>query len=101
MASSITWLVQVGPAMPLRWQTLWTNARGATAQSGRVCHSDAEFAHGVWQKGGRPQSFTERAARGNLWLAWDERGGEEHLHINVAWARQAYGRAGASAWSAI
>src|SRR6266699_2613143 len=29
MASSIPWLVQVGPAMPLRWQILWTNAPGA------------------------------------------------------------------------
>src|SRR6266513_1473502 len=29
MASSIPWLVQVGPAMPLRLQILWTNAPGA------------------------------------------------------------------------
>jgi hypothetical protein len=74
---------------------------GATAQSGRFCHSDAEFTQGVWQKGGRPQSVTERAARGNLWLPRAERRGEEHLHKNVAWAREAYGRAGSSSWSAI
>src|SRR2546430_10654575 len=46
-------------------------------------------------------SFTERAVRRNLWLPRAERRGEEHLHKNVAWAREAYGRAGPSSWSAI